>query len=46
MDSCSSSLEMKDYFDVLELDWEKDQELKWIAVAALKAPLPEGWKPW
>jgi centrosomal protein CEP164 len=38
--------EVKEYYECLDMDWEKDQDLRWIAIDALKAPLPEGWKPW
>eukprot|EP00730_Choanoeca_flexa_P002350 TRINITY_DN11017_c0_g2_i1.p1 TRINITY_DN11017_c0_g2~~TRINITY_DN11017_c0_g2_i1.p1 ORF type:complete len:1096 (+),score=271.54 TRINITY_DN11017_c0_g2_i1:179-3289(+) len=37
--------EIKEYYECLEMDWDKDQDLRWIAIEALKAPLPKGWKP-
>eukprot|EP00045_Choanoeca_perplexa_P000213 m.13375 g.13375 ORF g.13375 m.13375 type:complete len:984 (-) comp10149_c0_seq1:71-3022(-) len=40
-----SEEEIKEYYECLDMDWEKDQDLRWIAIKALKAPLPEGWKP-
>ncbi|EDQ92748.1 uncharacterized protein MONBRDRAFT_13726 [Monosiga brevicollis MX1] len=40
-----TSEEIQDYFQVLGLDWDEDQDLRWIARDALKAPLPENWKP-
>jgi centrosomal protein CEP164 len=37
--------EIKEYAEWLGMDLEMDSDLFWIAKEALKAPLPEAWKP-
>ncbi len=43
----ATETELRDYgVDVLQMDYDRETQLQWLAYSGLKARMPSGWGAW